>query len=133
MALSLLSKLEANRPFTETEAWTLYRIVALSEAVGWTLLISGIFIRHFKLPGDRIAVPIAGQIHGTIFLIYFGVLVTIYSSLGWSRMKFLIAILAGIPPYGTLIFEQWEARKRRRKNRQSFFRSFMLSVMIDNS
>ena len=133
MALSLLSKLEANRPFTETEAWTLYRIVALSEAVGWTLLISGIFIRHFKLPGDRIAVPIAGQIHGTIFLIYFAVLITTYTSLYWSRKKFLLAILAGIPPYGTLVFEQWEARTRRRRNRQVFFRSFMLSEMTYDS
>ena len=129
MALEFLSKLEATQPFTETQAWTLYRIIALSEAFGWTLLISGILIRHFKLPGYAIAVPIAGQIHGTIFLIYFGVLITAYSSLRWSRKKFIVAILAGIPPYGSLLFEQLEARKRRVKNRQEFFRSFMLSTM----
>lgn len=132
MTLKFLSKLEASRPFTETEAWTLYRIVALSEAFGWTLLIAGILIRHFRLPGYSIAVPIAGQIHGTIFLIYFGVSITIYSSLSWSRKKFLMAIIAGIPPYGSLVFEQWEVRRRSAKNRQVFFRSFMLSSMTNN-
>jgi integral membrane protein len=128
----LLSKLEATRPFTEAEAWTLYKIVALSEAAGWTLLIAGILIRHFELPGHSIAVPIAGQIHGTIFLIYFGVSVTIYGSLRWSRKKFLAAILAGIPPYGTLVFEQWAARTRRTKHRRVLFRSFMLSTLTNN-
>jgi integral membrane protein len=130
--LNLLSKLESTKPFTETEAWTLYKIVALSEAVGWTLLIVGILIRHFGLPGHDIAVPIAGQIHGTIFLIYFGVLVTIYSSLRWSRKKFLAAIVAGIPPYGSLAFEQWAARSRNARHRRVMFRSFLLSALIND-
>ena len=89
-------------------------MAAFSEAVGWTLLITGITIRYFGLPGRDIAVPIAGQIHGTIFLIYFGVMAAIYGSLGWSRRKFLLAVLAGVPPYGSLIFEQWMARGYRK-------------------
>ena len=52
------------------------------------------------LPGQRIAVPIAGQIHGMIFLGYFGILIAVYSSLGWPRKKFLLAVAAGVPPYG---------------------------------
>lgn len=132
MNLNFLAKIEANHPFTETEAWTFYRIVALSEAFGWTILILGILIRHYKLPGDRIAVPIAGQIHGTIFLIYFGVTMAMYSSLLWSRKKFIIAILAGIPPYGSLLFEQWEARHRRTKSCQVFFRSYILATLTNN-
>lgn len=103
----------------------------MSEAFGWTILIIGILIRHFGWPGHSFAVLIAGQIHGTIFLIYFGVLLAVYSSLRWPRRKFFLAILAGIPPYGTLIFEQWEARRRRIRHRRVFFRSFMLSAMTN--
>ena len=111
---SIWDRLEATQPFTEDQAWTLFRIAAFSEAIGWTLLISGILINHYKLPGHNIAIPIAGQIHGTIFLVYFGVMVAIYTSLGWSRKKFVLAVLAGVPPYGSLIIEQWTAHHRRK-------------------
>lgn len=113
--LSPLQRLEALKPFTEREAWNLYRAAALAEAFGWTILIIGILWRGTNLPGHKIAVPIAGNIHGSIFLIYFAVLLATYSSLGWSRLKFVIAAGAGVPPYGTLIFEQITAFYRRRQ------------------
>lgn len=126
-SLKFLSRLEAIKPFTEAEAWGLFRIAALAEACGWTLLISGLLIHHYHLPGSRIAIPIAGQIHGTIFLGYFGVLVATYSSLGWPRKKFLLAVLAGVPPYGSLIFEQWAAHARRDKQRRVLFSNMLLA------
>lgn len=128
MALGFLRKLEATQPFTESEAWGLFRIAALSEAFGWTLLITGILINHYHLPGHHFAVPLAGQIHGTIFIAYFGILIAVYSSLEWSRQKFLLAVLAGIPPYGTLVFEQWTAHKRRATQRQVYFHSMLLAI-----
>ena len=114
MVLSFLRRLEATKPFTEQEAWSLFRLAALSEAFGWTLLISGILVDHFKFPLHRYAVPIAGQIHGLIFLAYFGILLATYTSLGWSRFKFVCAAAAGVPPYGTLVFELWAAHQRRK-------------------
>jgi integral membrane protein len=113
MQLNLLYKLEQAKPFTENEAWGLFRIAALSEAVGWTLLIIGVLINRYKLPGHSISITIAGQIHGTIFLVYFVVLMVTYSSLGWSRKKIICAAMAGVPPYGTFLFEQWAAYKRQ--------------------
>jgi integral membrane protein len=118
--LSILSKIEEIKPFSEREAWGLFRIAAIAEAVGWTLLIASILIKHYKLIGYKIAIPIAGQIHGTFFIIYFGILFITYTSLGWSRKKFLVAILAGIPPYGTLVFEQWTSITRRTLHVQSY-------------
>lgn len=126
-----LEKVEAWRPFSEDDAWGLYRIIALAEAGGWTLLIIGILVQHFSWPGKTVAVPITGQIHGTIFLAYFGILLTIYSSLRWSRRKFLVAILAGVPPYGTLVFEQWAERNRRNRLSRQHFRSIMLARITD--
>jgi integral membrane protein len=129
MLSSLLNKLESMRPFTENEAWGLFRIAAISEAFGWTTLITGILIRHYNWPGSNIAVPIAGQIHGTIFLAYFGILIATYSSLRWSRKKFLVAVLAGIPPYGTLLFELWASSLRRNKLSKLHFNSIAFVIM----
>jgi len=127
--LSLLEKLEATQPFSENEAWVLFKIIAFSEAIGWTILISAILINHFKLPGSTIAIPIGGQIHGTIFLIYFGVLITIYSSTGWSRKKFIMAAACSVPPFGTLIFEQWAAYVRQNEFSKIHFHSIALVIM----
>lgn len=119
---NFLGKLESVRPFSQTEAWNIFRLAAFAEAVGWTLLISAIIIQHYHLSGAGVAIPIAGQIHGAIFIGYFGVLIAVYSSLGWSRKKALAAIVAGVPPYGTLLFELWAARKRRKIEQTSYRR-----------
>jgi integral membrane protein len=110
--LGLLRKFEVARPFTEREAWLLYRIAAFSEAIGWTLLIAGILIEKYLTPGNDVAVLIAGNIHGTIYICYFVAALGLYPSLGWSRWRGLFAMIAGIPPYGSLLFEMWEAHKR---------------------
>lgn len=130
MNIPVLDRLEAIQPFTEAEAWTLFRIAALSEAVGWTLLIAAILIDRYKLPLHSYVIPIAGQIHGTIFLIYFGVLIATYTSLRWSRGKFIVSVLAGIPPYGTLAFELWASHSRRTKFSRIHFRSIALVTLI---
>jgi integral membrane protein len=127
MKIAVLDKIESYKPFTEREAWGLFRIAALSEAAGWTILIAGILIDHFKLPLHNYAVPIAGQIHGMIFLAYFAILLATYTSLGWPRLKFVVAAAAGVPPYGTLVFELWAAHHRRqalgRTNRHALVRT----------
>lgn len=129
MLASLLEKLEAVRPFTEEQAWGLFRIIAFSEAIGWTILIAGIVIHRYNWPGHSAALLVAGQIHGTTFLVYFGVLATIYSSLRWPRRRFLVAVLAGVPPYGTLVFEQWAAHQRHRSFRRHHFGSIALVIL----
>lgn len=114
MFYALLQKFENSHPFTEGEAWTLFRIVAIGEACGWTLLIAGIGLKQYVLHGNNAPVLIAGQIHGTIFLIYIVAAVVLYPSLGWSRSKGFIAGLASVPPYGSIVFEQWAAHRRDR-------------------
>jgi integral membrane protein len=132
VAFALLKKIEATRPFTEPEAWGLFRLAALSEAVGWTILIIGIAVQKYSLPLHQYTVPIAGRIHGTIFLVYFAVLIATYSSLRWPRKKFVLAVLAGIPPYGTFVFEQWAAATRSARHRQMYFRS-MVPILVLNT
>lgn len=99
--------------FTESEAWTLFRVAAFGEAIGWTLLISGLAIKHYLTPRSNIPVLIAGQMHGTLFLIYLAAVFMLWGSLHWRKHTIVIAGLVSIPPYGTLIFEQWMSRQRR--------------------
>jgi integral membrane protein len=127
--LGFLGKIEETRPFSEREAWFLFKMAALGEAIGWALLVSGILVRHYHLPGHNIAVPITGQIHGTFFVIYFAILIATYSSLRWSRLKFLVAAGAGVMPFGTFIFEQWASHTRQNKFRRALFCSAVLATV----
>ncbi len=133
MAWKWVTNLENSRPFEENEAWWLYRAVALGEAIGWTLLITGIAIRHYKLPGHAYAVPIAGQLHGMLFLAYFGILLAVSTSLRWSRRQLLVALMAGVPPYGSILFEQWAARKRKTDQSRLHFYSIAQVILTSQT
>lgn len=102
---NLLARFEKNRNFTEDEAWKIFKLVAFAEAFGWTCLISSILLSHYNLVNKNVAIPIAGQIHGTIFIAYFLVLFFTYPSLNWKRSTFILGLIAGIAPYGSIIFE----------------------------
>lgn len=113
MQISLISRYETFRPFSEQEAWSVYRFAAFAEAFGWTLLICGIGISSYVFPGDRNAVVFAGRSHGIFFGLYIIATLVMYPSLRWSRGKALVAAAASLPPFGSLMFEQWAAYKRR--------------------
>lgn len=114
MTLPFLEKFERPELFSEREAWLLFRVVAFGEGVGWSLLGSAVLFGNHILPtGD--AVKIAGQVHGTLFLLYLAITCAAYASLRWSRKRTVIAVLASVPPFGTLIFERWEAYRRQRQ------------------
>ena len=118
--MQLLKQYERTRLFTEGEAWMLYRLAAFAEAIGWTLLIAGILIERYITPGNNTAVLIAGNIHGTIFLAYFAAPLVLYPSLGWSRYKVIGAVITGVPPYGTLLFEIYAAQRRKSHGFKSY-------------
>ncbi|CAN5189954.1 hypothetical protein BH09PAT3_BH09PAT3_0320 [soil metagenome] len=103
------------RPFTEQEAWTLFKLAAIAEAIGWTMLIGGILMRNLLLNGNGIPVTIAGHLHGMLFSIYIVAVFALAPSLGWSLPRIIIAGLCSVPPYGTLVYEQISAFYRNRK------------------
>jgi len=111
MVIALFEKFERNQIFTEDEGWMLFRLAAIGEACGWTLLISGMAITRYILPGNNIPVMIAGQFHGILFLLYAAAAAGLYPTLRWSRKQALVALMASVPPYGSLLFEIW-ARHR---------------------
>jgi len=101
--------------FTDKEAWWIYRLGAILEATGWTLLISAIIYRSFDLPQYESVISVAGRLHGMFFVAYFFAVVATARSMQWGIWRFSIAILAGIPPFTSLIFEQvmsWHRKKQ---------------------
>jgi integral membrane protein len=122
--------IEQIRPFTEAEAWNLFRMAALAEGIGWLLLISGIYIRSLGGFGSGVAVPIAGRVHGIFFIAYFMALLAVSTSLRWRWRFVLLGLLAGVPPFGSIVFEQLMAYSRSNRRSRQHFRSIVLANLI---
>ena len=94
---------------------TVFRTIAIAEAVSWALLLSAMFCKYvtesepFGLPEG--GVPVAGMIHGVIFI---GFVITTFvarSAFGWSLKTFVLALASSIPPFFTVVFEVVADRK----------------------
>lgn len=124
-----IQRFERARPFTESEAWLLFRIAAVAEACGWTLLIIGILINPHVSPHTSTALILAGRTHGMLFVIYCLASLGLYPSLGWSRWRALFALAFSVPPYGTLVFERWASATRHNSGFRTY-RQFLLYNVI---
>ncbi len=102
---------ESRAPWYSTAAGR-FRVVAIGEAISWALLLIGMFFKYVVVK-NPIGVEIFGAVHGAMFILY--VIVTLLSirPLRWSWWVALLALAASIPPFFTLIFEQWALRTGR--------------------
>lgn len=107
---------ELDGVFTDSEAWFLFKASAFLETFGWTLLIIGILFSVNHWPGDDWILPVAGSIHGIMYLIYVFIVFFGHRSLHWSFWRFLFAEAISVVPYGALVFEWWIARRRHTGN-----------------
>jgi integral membrane protein len=118
------------RPFSDHEAWGIFKIGAIAEACGWTMLICGILISKYITPGNSVAVNIAGHMHGTLFLIYIVGVLLVGPSLRWNIGKTLLAGLMSAPPYGSLMFELWESHNRKQAKRMELVSRYYYAKAI---
>lgn len=89
-----------------------FRIAAIAEAVSWTgLLIAMVF--KYLVVHDAIGVHVFGPIHGVLFLGYLALAVLVWRRHFWSTRVGVVALLAGVPPYGSVVFERWASRTGR--------------------
>ncbi|GAA2172498.1 DUF3817 domain-containing protein [Agrococcus versicolor] len=89
----------------------LYRLVAIAEAVSWTLLLAGLAVR--AISGEGAGVSVGGGFHGFVFLAYAGtaVLMTIHQR--WRPGVAAVAIASAVVPYATIPVERWLRRTGR--------------------
>jgi integral membrane protein len=96
------------RPAARLTPKRLYRIVAIAEAITWTLLISGLIIR--ATTDFALAVTIGGSIHGFVFLAYGATAVLTAINQRWSVGLSVLAVVTAIVPYATIPFDRWAQR-----------------------
>lgn len=88
---------------------TLFRTLAIAEAVSWTLLIAGLIIR--ATTGWAPAVTIGGGIHGFVFLSYGATVVLVALNNRWKAGPTIVALVAAVIPYATIPAEVWVRRR----------------------
>jgi integral membrane protein len=85
---------------------TLFVRLADTEAVTWTLLLIGMFLKYVTKTTD-VGVRVFGLFHGVVFLAYCVVAVAMWINQRWSARVGLLALASAIPPYATIWFVRW--------------------------
>ncbi|HLU62949.1 MAG TPA: DUF3817 domain-containing protein [Protaetiibacter sp.] len=90
---------------------SLFRVLAIAEAISWTLLIVGLILR--ATADLAIATTIGGTIHGFVFLSYGATAVLVALNNRWRPWPTTVAIVSAIVPYATIPAELWLSRSGR--------------------
>lgn len=88
----------------------LLRTVARVEAVTWTLLLVGMFLKYVT-GTTELGVRVFGMAHGVAFIVYCLTVVAVAVDHRWRLGQVLLGLASAIPPLATLWFERYaEAR-----------------------
>ena len=82
-----------------------FRVLALAEAVTWTLLLAGMVL-EYVLEVTELGVRIGGGLHGFVFLAYCVATVLIGIDARWSAGRVVAGIGSAFVPYLTVPFER---------------------------
>jgi integral membrane protein len=89
---------------------SLFRRVAIAEAVTWALLLSGMFLKYVT-ETTELGVRIFGMVHGVVFIAYCLSTVLVAVDQRWSRRRLLLGLVAAVPPFCTVLFD-WYVERR---------------------
>jgi integral membrane protein len=85
---------------------TLFRALALAEAVTWTLLIVGMLLKYVVRVTD-VGVSIGGGLHGFFFLAFVAAVVVVAVNQRWSLGTTVVVLASAVVPYATIPAERW--------------------------
>jgi integral membrane protein len=89
-----------------------FRISAITEAISWTGLLIGMVFKYLVVH-NAIGVHIFGSVHGVVFLAYLWLAVRLWRRQPWPTGVGVWAIVGGIVPFGSVVFERWATRTGR--------------------
>lgn len=89
---------------------TLFRLVAVAEAVTWAFLLLGMFLKYVTRSTEAL-VPPAGAVHGFVFLCFVVTLVFVWINQRWSPATGLLGLASAIVPFATVPYEWWIERR----------------------
>lgn len=90
---------------------SLFRALAIAEAISWTLLIVGLLLR--ATAGWAVGVTIGGGIHGFIFLSYGATVILVALNNRWRAGATAVSLVSAVVPYATIPMELWLQRTGR--------------------
>ena len=89
----------------------LFRVLAVAEAISWTLLIAGMILR--ATTDIALGVTVGGGIHGFVFLSYGATAVIVAKNQRWGALPTIVAIASAVIPFATIPTELWLHRTGR--------------------
>ena len=89
-----------------------FRAVAVAEALSWLGLLAGMYVKYVPETSE-LGVQVFGPIHGAVFVLYVAVTLLTARQLRWSPSTALLALAASVPPFATVVFEEWARRTGR--------------------
>ena len=97
---------------TPSTVVTVFRIVAVAEALSWLGLLAGMYVKYVPR-STEVGVQVFGPIHGAVFLAYVGTALVAGWVQRWDVRTTLLALVASVPPLVTVLFERWATRTGR--------------------
>jgi integral membrane protein len=87
--------------------------MALLEAVSWVGLLAGMYFKYLGSPRTEIGVKVFGMAHGLVFIAFVSTALLAGIAYAWGAGTWLLALLGGIVPLGSVIFLIWADRVGR--------------------
>jgi hypothetical protein len=84
----------------------------IAETATWLALLVGMAVKYAG-SGDETGVRAFGMVHGLVVLGYVATTFLAARRLRWDHRTIVLALLASVPPLGTLWFEAWAERNGR--------------------
>jgi len=85
------------------------RVIAIAEAVTWTMLIAGMVLKYVVRVTD-LGVSIGGFLHGLVFIAYGLGAVLVGVNQRWRPRLVLAAVATSVVPFATIPFDRWLER-----------------------
>jgi integral membrane protein len=89
---------------------SLFRGLAVAEAITWALLLTGMFLKYVT-GTTELGVQVFGMVHGVVFIAYCLVTVLVAVDQRWSPGRAVLGLAAAVPPFATLPFEVYADRR----------------------
>ena len=92
---------------------SLFRRVAIAEAVTWALLLSGMFLKYATQASHlgELGVRVFGMVHGVVFVAYCLATVVVAVDQRWSPGRALLGLVSSVPPFMTVWFDRYAERR----------------------
>ena len=101
-------------PFSRTSLGR-FRMVALAEGISFLVLLFIAMPVKYML-GHPELVKFTGWLHGLLFVAYLILLAQVTTVRRWNTMKVILALIASILPFGTLVLDrQWIKEDQEQK------------------